>query len=53
MTVGFHFAAGHGVDADLLPLLDVCRDLYAAAAISGHAEADMAAVVHAFGEPTH
>ena len=35
------------------PLLDVCRDLYAAAAAAGHAQADMAAVVHAFAEPTH
>jgi len=106
LAEAFHFAAGHGVDPDLLrqvldagpmasavsrgkggklvdgdfavqaaihdvlknnelivasarrrgitsPLLDVCRDLYAAAATSGHAEADMAAVVHAFREPTH
>jgi 3-hydroxyisobutyrate dehydrogenase len=30
------------------PLLDVCRDLYASTAALGHAEADMAAVVHAF-----
>nr|WP_221379515.1 NAD(P)-dependent oxidoreductase [Actinoplanes polyasparticus] len=106
LAEAFHFAEGHGVEADLLrqvldagpmasavsrgkggklvdgdfavqaaihdvlknnelivssarrrgitsPLLDVCRDLYASAAASGHAEADMAAVVHAFGEPTH
>ncbi len=33
------------------PLLDTCRDLYASAAARGHAEADMAAVVHAFREP--
>jgi 3-hydroxyisobutyrate dehydrogenase len=35
------------------PLLDACRDLYASAAARGHAQADMAAVVHAFREPTH
>ncbi|MBM2620045.1 NAD(P)-dependent oxidoreductase [Actinoplanes sp. LDG1-06] len=29
------------------PLLDVCRDLYAATAALGHSEADMAAVIHA------
>ncbi|WP_284046076.1 NAD(P)-dependent oxidoreductase [Paractinoplanes maris] len=35
------------------PILDVCRDLYAAAAEHGHAGADMAAVVHAYRKATH